>query len=97
MKSKTFSNPNEVNTDLMRQDRINSALDQESVGDVMGLSPTTVSSWEMGKRTPKINHLVRFASIIGQDPKKYVEGDALRQVTLYIAHSQAVMEYAGLA
>jgi len=78
----------------MRQDRIESGLDQESLAEVLGLNPSTISSWENGKRTPKVAHLVRFSDTISEDPKKYVIGDALRQVSLFLSKRAGVQDFA---
>lgn len=97
MKQKCFSNPHEVNYDQMREDRLKAGLDQESCADVLGVSPSTISGWESGKRTPKINHLVRYAALLSQDPMRYVEGKAELQVRAYIAKTRVITEYASLS
>ena len=94
MDKKTFKNKDEIAYDIMREDRINSGLDQESVGDVLGLNGSTISAWESGKRTPKVAHLVDFAELMGHDPKRYVAGDALRQVIFFQARTEAIREFA---
>ena len=91
---KSFENKDEVYYDKIREDRINSGLDQESVGDVLGLNASTISAWESGKRTPKVAHLARFASLMGHDPQRYVSGTALRQVIFYQARTDAIREFA---
>lgn len=96
MKTKTFSNPSEVDYNLMKQDRIAAGLDQEACGDVLGLDASTISSWESNKRTPKINHLVRFAKLMNKDPKRYLSGNALREVAVYIARTTAITEFVGI-
>lgn len=96
MKSKLFKNKHEVDFDLICQDRRNSGLDQESCADVLGLSPSAISGWECGKRTPKISHLVRFADLMGKDPERYVSGEALNQLRFYIVHTRAIQDYARL-
>ena len=96
MKQKCFENSQEVNYDLMREDRINKGLDQESTADVLGLSPSTISAWETGDRTPKIVHLIKFAEIMSRDPEEYVEGKALMQLRFHVARTRAIMDYAQL-
>lgn len=97
MKQKCFENTQEVNYDLMREDRINAGLDQESCADVLGVSPSTVSSWENGDRTPKIASLVSFAELLDKDPERYVEGRALMQLGLHMARTRAIKDFAKLA
>ena len=93
MKNKVFANKHEVNFDLMREDRINAGLDQELCAECLGLNPSAISSWECGKRTPKINHLVRFAELMGKKPDRYVGGEALKQVRLYVVKTRAIADY----
>lgn len=94
MKNRVFANKDEVKCDLIREDRLNSGLDQESVGDVLGLNASTISGWESNKRTPKIAHLISFAELMGKNPERYVEGEALRQVKFFIARTRAVRDFA---
>ena len=94
MDNKTFTDKHEVNYDRMREDRINSGLDQECVADVLGLNASTISAWESGKRTPKVSHLVRFAELMGHKPERYVEGNALRQVVFFQIRTEAIVEFA---
>ena len=93
MKEKIFRNPNEVKRDLMREDRMKANIDQEAIADVVGVSPTTISSWESFKRTPKVHHVVKFAEVLGHDPRRYVEGNALQQVVLYRARASAIKDF----
>ena len=94
MDKKTFTNKQEVFYDKMREDRINSGLDQESVGVVLGLNGSTISAWESGKRVPKVKNLVDFANLMGHDPKRYVTGMALRQVVFYLARAETIASFA---
>ena len=96
MKQKCFENGEEVNYDMMREDRINKGLDQESTADVLGLSPSTISAWEAGDRTPKIVHLIKYAELMSRNPEEYVEGKALMQLRFFIARTRAIMDYARL-
>lgn len=96
MKQKCFNNPNEVNYDRMREDRLKAGLDQEACADVLGISPSTISGWESGKRTPKINHLVRYAELLNQDPERYVEGEAVLQILSYQAKTRVIKDYASI-
>ena len=93
-KIKTFKNPSEVDIDLMRQDRIKSGLDQETTATAMGIAPSTLSTWECQKRCPKVYHVIKFGEVIGENPQKYVTGDALRQVTLMIGGINIAKDFA---
>ena len=96
MRRRRFSNPDEINNDLMRQDRINSGLDQETVSDVLGLSPSIISAWESSTRSPKIKHLVDFAALMKKDPKRYAQGNAIREIMVFVAHLNATKEFVGI-
>ena len=95
MRTKRFSNPAEIKNDLMRQDRIQSGLDQEEVADVLGVSPSIISAWESNKRTPKIKHLVDFADLMQKDPKRYASGKAIREIAVFVAKIEATKAFVG--
>jgi len=92
-KTKIFSNPNEVNVELMKSDRLKKNLDQSAIADAISVSQTTVSSWEMGRRLPKVNHVIKFAALLGEDPRKYVKGDGERKVFFKLVNLRAVKKY----
>lgn len=94
MKNKVFANKHEVNCDLMREDRINSGLAQDIVGEVLGLDASAISAWESSKRTPKIASLVSFAELMGKNPERYVEGEASMQLRFFLARTRAARDYA---
>ncbi len=96
MRTKRFSNPTEIDFDLMRQDRLASELDQEAVGDVIGVSPSIISAWESGKRTPKIHNLVAFAEIMKKQPTRYASGNATREIMVYVAKVNATKDFVGI-
>ena len=96
MRTKRFSNTTEIDFDLMRQDRLSSGLDQEAVGDVIGVSPSIISAWESGKRTPKIYHLVAFAEIMKKQPTRYASGNAVREIMVYVAKVNATKDFVGI-
>ena len=94
MDKKTFTNKEEVFYDRMREDRINSGLDQESVAFVLGLNASIVSAWESGKRIPKVKNVVDFSELMGHNPERYVCGDALRQVKFFVVRTDAIIDFA---
>ena len=85
MKLKVFANKHEVNYDLMRQDRMNSGVEQGDLAFQMGLHPSAVCGWECGKRTPKIKHLLAFSSLLDTSPERYLSGTSLKQMKAYQA------------
>lgn len=54
----------------MKMAREKAGLNQKDVGDKLGLTDKTVSSWERGRSEPSIDEFVAYCQIVGAD---YVE------------------------
>lgn len=60
----------------LRQLRKDAGLSQRQLANFVGVSTTTVSSWETGIReVPAGNNLVRLAEVLGLDPAEVVKKD----------------------
>lgn len=51
----------------MRSAREKAGLNQKDVGDELGLTDKTVSSWETGRSEPSIDEFVAYCRIVGAD------------------------------
>lgn len=69
--------------ELIKSIRIQLGLSGEELGNKLGVSKATISLWETGKTSPRIDKLNELAKLSGKDISYFYEGTGLDQLIKY--------------
>ena len=69
--------------ELIKSVRIQLGLSGEELGNKLGVSKATISLWETGKTSPRIDKLNELAKLSGKDISYFYEDTGLDQLIEY--------------
>ena len=58
--------------DLMRRKRKELGLDQPALGRILGVTKVTISTWENGRKKPRIRYHVRLSEFLGLEVEEMI-------------------------